>query len=59
MSAPSPSPDAATLFDAPRKGRGTMWALEHRFSSSRRETFDDGWGTVEQAAREELSLVHI
>ncbi|MBK9361863.1 MAG: PA0069 family radical SAM protein [Rubrivivax sp.] len=54
MSAPSPSPDAATLFDAPRKGRGTMWALEHRFSSSRRETFDDGWGTLEQAAREEV-----
>lgn len=54
MPAPSPSPDVATLFYAPRKGRGTMWALEHRFSSDRREAFDDGWGTLEQAAREEV-----
>ena len=38
---------------APRKGRGTVWALEHRFASDRREAFDDGWGTLEQAAHEE------
>jgi DNA repair photolyase len=38
---------------APRKGRGTVWAIEHRFSSDRREDFDDGWGTLEQAAKEE------
>ena len=54
MPAPSPIPDSATLVYAPRKGRGTMWALEHRFQPDRREAFDDGWGTLEQAAREEV-----
>jgi DNA repair photolyase len=44
---------AATLMLAPVKGRGTVWALEHRFSRDAREAFDDGWGTLEQAAREE------
>jgi len=43
----------ATLMFAPTKGRGTVWAIEHRFSADRRESFDDGWGTLEQAAREE------
>ena len=38
---------------APVKGRGTVWALEHRFTTDSREAFDDGWGTLEQAAREE------
>jgi len=38
---------------APSKGRGTVWAIEHRFTSDAREGFDDGWGTLEQAAREE------
>jgi DNA repair photolyase len=38
---------------APVKGRGTVWALEHRFNRDTRESFDDGWGTLEQAAREE------
>lgn len=45
---------AATLMFAPVKGRGTVWALEHRFSRDAREQFDDGWGTLEQAAREEV-----
>ncbi len=35
------------------KGRGTVWALEHRFTSDSRSEFDDGWGTLEQAAQEE------
>jgi DNA repair photolyase len=35
------------------KGRGTTWALEHRFSSTRGEAFDDGWGTLDQQAQEE------
>ncbi len=35
------------------KGRGTVWAIEHRFSSQTRDDFDDGWGTLEQAAQEE------
>ncbi len=49
-------PPAATLLYAPAgslKGRGTVWALEHRFSTDQRTDFDDGWGTLEQAAQEE------
>lgn len=53
--APTASPaQAATLVYAPLKGRGTVWALEHRFTRDHTESFDDGWGTLEQAAREEL-----
>ncbi len=46
----------ATLVFAPAaalKGRGTVWALEHRFSTDSRAAFDDGWGTLEQAASED------
>jgi DNA repair photolyase len=32
------------------KGRGTAWAIAHRFSGDRREAFDDGWDTLAQAA---------
>ncbi len=35
------------------KGRGTVWAIEHRFNALSRSEFDDGWGTLEQAALEE------
>ena len=38
---------------APMKGRGTMWAIEHRFASTARDALDDGWGTLDQAAQEE------
>lgn len=34
------------------KGRGTVWAIEHRFSPDAREAFDDGWSTLEAAARD-------
>ena len=44
---------SATLVFMPLKGRGTAWAMEHRFSARARDGFDDGWGTLEQAAREE------
>ena len=43
----------ATRMLAPLKGRGTVWAIEHRYSSTRRNAFDDGWGTLEQAAAED------
>jgi DNA repair photolyase len=43
----------ATSMLAPRKGRGTVWAIEHRFNSCIRSTFDDGWDTLEEAAGEE------
>src|SRR4051794_19827142 len=42
-----------TLQRAPTKGRGTDWAIEHRFRSDHRESFDDGWGTLDQAVSEE------
>ena len=35
------------------KGRGTAWALQHRFTRNAHEAFDDGWGTLEQNAQEE------
>jgi len=31
------------------KGRGTAWALAHRFQSEQREQFDDGWGSLAQS----------
>jgi len=43
----------ATLVYMPHKGRGTAWAIEHRFTKDPHEAFDDGWGTLEQAAQEE------
>ena len=53
-----PLTPAATLMYAPAaalKGRGTVWALEHRFSTDHRSEFDDGWGTLEQAAAVETA----
>jgi DNA repair photolyase len=44
-----PGPAAAPLL----KGRGTSWALAHRFSKDERAAFDDGWGTLDQAVRQE------
>jgi DNA repair photolyase len=35
------------------KGRGTSWALQHRFSADQRESYDDGWGTLDQELQEE------
>ncbi len=35
------------------KGRGSGWAIQHRFTSQESEDFDDGWGTLDQSAREE------
>ena len=52
----SPRPPAATLMYAPTaalKGRGTVWALEHRFTKASRAEFDDGWGTLQQAAEQD------
>lgn len=37
----------------PLKGRGTAWAIEHRFTVQHHEAFDDGWGDLDQAATEE------
>ena len=37
---------------APLKGRGTSWAIQHRYASVAREADDDGWGGLDQAARQ-------
>jgi len=47
----APRPEEAAR--APVKGRGTVWAIEHRYSRNAGESYDDGWGTLEQAASEE------
>jgi len=36
------------------KGRGTAWAIAHRFERDQREAFDDGWGTLEQGLEEQV-----
>ncbi len=53
-----PAPAAANLLvhglpQASVKGRGTAWALAHRFSKDERAAYDDGWGTLAQAADEQ------
>jgi DNA repair photolyase len=47
-----PSPVLAA--QPPQKGRGTIWAIEHRYASTSSESYDDGWGTLEQQAGEEV-----
>ena len=37
----------------PLKGRGTTWAIENRYAKTNGEAFDDGWGSLDQAAHEE------
>lgn len=44
---------AAPVRLVPPKGRGTAWAIQHRFSSDQRESFDDGWGTLDQVTQEQ------
>jgi DNA repair photolyase len=34
------------------KGRGTAWALAHRFTRDERQPCDDGWGSLDQAVAE-------
>jgi DNA repair photolyase len=48
-----PDPRPLDIRPGPTKGRGTVWAIEHRFTSLAHQAFDDGWGTLEQAAEEE------
>ena len=40
--------DAGTL-----KGRGSAWAIAHRFQNELREQYDDGWGSLDQEAQQE------
>jgi len=41
------------LPQQPLRGRGTPWAIEHRFTVQSSESFDDGWGTPDQQVDEE------
>jgi DNA repair photolyase len=48
--------EAPRAEDAARlavKGRGTIWAIDHRYSRQMGESYDDGWGTLDQQAVEE------
>ena len=45
-------PSQALPWPTPLKGRGTAWAMPHRFQSTQSEAWDDGWGTLEQQATE-------
>jgi DNA repair photolyase len=47
------SAGTATGPTAALKGRGTAWAIAHRFEKDAREAVDDGWGTLDQVADEE------
>ncbi len=35
------------------KGRGTAWAIPHRFERDAREAVDDGWGALDQSVLQE------
>ena len=54
----NPTAVDGTTRRAPRqasnKGRGTVWPIAHRFATVASEAYDDGWGTLEQAAAEEV-----
>jgi DNA repair photolyase len=54
-SGPMPLPGSEPPLDARAalKGRGTAWAIEHRFTMQHGERYDDGWGTLDQQASEE------
>jgi DNA repair photolyase len=47
----APRPEQAARV--PTKGRGTVWAIEHRYARQTGESYDDGWGTLDQVAEEE------
>ena len=44
---------AAAGPSASLKGRGTAWAIAHRFEKEAREAVDDGWGALDQVADEQ------
>ena len=47
----APRPEASGLMRL--KGRGTVWSIEPRYSRREAESFDDGWGSLEQTASQE------
>jgi DNA repair photolyase len=53
MSSRSPPPSPGPTGLAALKGRGTAWAIDHRYARQSTEAWDDGWGTLDQQASEE------
>jgi DNA repair photolyase len=49
---PAPPDAAADARPGALKGRGTVWAIAPRYQRLAGEAFDDGWGTLDQAAHE-------
>ncbi len=49
---PSPHAHAPAGLTA-LKGRGTAWAIQHRFDTRTEEGFDDGWGSLDQVVATE------
>ena len=47
------APRAESAAASPLKGRGTTWAIDHRYAGRAAESYDDGWGTLDQVAGEE------
>jgi DNA repair photolyase len=45
----APPPEQRTA----QKGRGTVWAIEHRYRQASAEAIDDGFGSLDQRATEE------
>ncbi len=50
---PIQTPAPASSPSASLKGRGTAWAIDHRFARQVAEACDDGWGLLDQQASEE------
>jgi DNA repair photolyase len=51
---PADARAGASASPAPAlKGRGTAWAIAHRFEKDAREATDDGWGTLDQVVDEQ------
>jgi len=46
-------PPHAIPVARPQRGRGTVWAIGHRYASLHTEDFDDGWGSLDQQAIEQ------
>jgi len=55
---PFDAPPGEMPVALPLKGRGTAWAIQHRFSGQAHEAFDDGWGSLNQQAEEERLAPH-
>lgn len=50
---PNEAPRDEHVGTVPGRGRGTVWAIDHRYASRSAESYDDGWGTLDQLATEE------